>query len=422
MSSSQRSKLDSEISLLMKIQHKNLLKCISSWTNSSGQLILITELIQGSSIKNILKRIDRPRLKLIKYWCKEILLGINYLHYQSPSIVHRNIRPENIYLISNTGEIRVGDFSSSTTLSNLTACTIVGTPEYMAPEIYEGSYDTSIDIYAYGMCVLEICTGEHPYAECANPAAVYKKVMSRELPNALDRICDDDARDFIQLCLSDISRRPTSRSLLSHPFLRCDDKEPRVHQPLLLKQKSERCKNKLTVLMNGTRLLELSLIISEQGIRSKTKPNEVKFFYNLDVDKPELVAQEMISQLSLDPASYHIITNEIESKLFQMLSSNLTVSSYTTSEKALKRTPPTILIPDINFISHSNQPLPILSPQQRSVVPFDLKPYPSTTKASSNPPLPQFSSSISSSGQTPHVNLVKSAGLKPSKSEANLIL
>jgi hypothetical protein len=173
--------------------------------------------------------------------------------------------------------------------------------------------------------------------------------------------------------------------------------------------------------MNGTRLLELSLIISEQGIRSKTKPNEVKFFYNLDLDKPELVAQEMISQLSLDPASYHIITNEIESKLFQILSSNLTISSYTTSEKALKRSPPKISIPDINYTSHGNQPLPLPFPNQRSVVLSDLKPYPSTTKSSSNPPLPLFSS-ISSSGQTSHVNLVKSAGLKPSKSEANLIL
>jgi len=40
----------------------------------------------------------------------------------------------------------------------------------MAPELYEECYDTAVDIYAFGMCVLEMVTLERPYKECQNPA------------------------------------------------------------------------------------------------------------------------------------------------------------------------------------------------------------------------------------------------------------
>ena len=46
----------------------------------------------------------------------------------------------------------------------------------MAPEMYEESYDESVDVYAFGMCLLEMYTQEYPYMECSNPAQIYKKV------------------------------------------------------------------------------------------------------------------------------------------------------------------------------------------------------------------------------------------------------
>jgi serine/threonine protein kinase len=46
----------------------------------------------------------------------------------------------------------------------------------MAPELYEESYDTKVDIYSFGLCVLELETHELPYSECLNMAQIYKKV------------------------------------------------------------------------------------------------------------------------------------------------------------------------------------------------------------------------------------------------------
>lgn len=47
----------------------------------------------------------------------------------------------------------------------------------MAPELYEECYGTGVDIYAFGMCVLEMVTLEPPYKECTNPAQIYNKVI-----------------------------------------------------------------------------------------------------------------------------------------------------------------------------------------------------------------------------------------------------
>lgn len=48
----------------------------------------------------------------------------------------------------------------------------------MAPEVYEEEYNELVDIYSFGMCILEMVTFEYPYSECTHPAQIYKKVMS----------------------------------------------------------------------------------------------------------------------------------------------------------------------------------------------------------------------------------------------------
>lgn len=48
----------------------------------------------------------------------------------------------------------------------------------MAPELYEEEYNELVDIYSFGMCMLEMVTFEYPYCECRNPAQIYKKVTS----------------------------------------------------------------------------------------------------------------------------------------------------------------------------------------------------------------------------------------------------
>lgn len=66
--------------------------------------------------------------------------------------------------------------------------TIPGTPEFMAPELYEEEYNELVDIYAFGMCLLELVTVEYPYVECTNAAQIYKKVIS--VSALISKCCD----------------------------------------------------------------------------------------------------------------------------------------------------------------------------------------------------------------------------------------
>ena len=56
--------------------------------------------------------------------------------------------------------------------------TCLGTPEFMAPELYDESYDERVDVYAFGMACLEMITALTPYHECTSAPQIYKKVVN----------------------------------------------------------------------------------------------------------------------------------------------------------------------------------------------------------------------------------------------------
>lgn len=89
----------------------------------------------------------------------------------------------------------------------------------MAPELYEEKYNEKVDVYSFGMCILELSTLEYPYAECKNAAQIYRKVTTGVLPAGLSKIENASVREFVELCIChDTEQRPESRQLLKHPF------------------------------------------------------------------------------------------------------------------------------------------------------------------------------------------------------------
>ena len=68
---------------------------------------MVTELITAGSIREYLRKIHTPRLKVIKEWCIKILEAVNFMH--SNGLVHGRITCESVYINSNNGEIKIGD-------------------------------------------------------------------------------------------------------------------------------------------------------------------------------------------------------------------------------------------------------------------------------------------------------------------------
>ncbi|MCH91565.1 putative serine/threonine-protein kinase WNK11-like, partial [Trifolium medium] len=98
------------------------------------------------------------------------------------------------------------------------AHSILGTPEYMAPELYEEDYTEMVDIYSFGMCLLEMVTMEIPYSECDSVAKIYKKVTMGIKPQALSNVRDPEVKAFIEKCIAQPRARPSATDLLKDPF------------------------------------------------------------------------------------------------------------------------------------------------------------------------------------------------------------
>lgn len=215
---SERPRIKSEINIIKKLKHPNIISFVSAWIDKEFQQIhLITEMITGGSLRQYLGRMGKLKLKVIKQWCHEVLEGLKYLH--SEKIIHRDIKCDNIFINSNSGEIKIGDLGLSTAMMTTHTESVLGTPEFMAPELYEESYDTAVDIYAFGMALLEMLTREVPYRECANPAQIYRKVSSYIFPKSLDRVQDEQVKAFIMWCLEDKKKRPTAEELVNSEFM-----------------------------------------------------------------------------------------------------------------------------------------------------------------------------------------------------------
>ncbi|KAL9263361.1 Serine/threonine-protein kinase WNK1-like protein [Drosera capensis] len=228
----QLERLYCEIHLLKTLNHKNIMKFYTSWVDSAKRNInFVTEMFTSGTLRQYRLKHRRVNIRAVKHWCREILQGLHYLHTHSPPVIHRDLKCDNIFINGNQGQVKIGDLGLAAILRKSHAACCVGTPEFMAPEVYEEEYNQLVDIYAFGMCVLEMVTFEYPYSECSHAAQIYKKVTSVRIlptspgkrPNALYKVKDPAVRKFIEKCLAAAPARLSARELLHDPFLLIDD-------------------------------------------------------------------------------------------------------------------------------------------------------------------------------------------------------
>ncbi|GLT80669.1 hypothetical protein SLA2020_520960 [Shorea laevis] len=218
-------RLYSEVHLLNTLNHDSIIKFYTSWidVHHHNTFNFITEMFTSGTLREYRKRYNRVDIRAIKNWARQILEGLVYLHAHDPPVIHRDLKCDNIFVNGHFGKVKIGDLGLAAILQgSQSAHSVIGTPEFMAPELYEEHYNELVDVFSFGMCVLEMFTSEYPYSECANPAQIYKKVTSGKLPRAFYQIQDFEAQRFIRKCLENASNRPTAKQLLLDPFLFSD--------------------------------------------------------------------------------------------------------------------------------------------------------------------------------------------------------
>lgn len=228
-------KLYSEVHLLRSLKHDNIMKLYDSWVDDEKKTInMITELFTSGSMRQYRKKHKCVDMKAVKSWARQILCGLDYLHSQNQPIIHRDLKCDNIFVNGNHGEVKIGDLGLAIVRQHPTAKSVIGTPEFMAPEMYDEEYNELVDIYSFGMCLLEMVTFEYPYCECKNPAQIYKKVTSGIKPASLGKVSDPKVKEFIEKCLLPASERLPAKELLKDPFFQLETPKETIHDQMQL--------------------------------------------------------------------------------------------------------------------------------------------------------------------------------------------
>lgn len=218
-----------EIKLLGSLDHPRILRLFHAWIDKvRNVLVFITEFFTNGTIRSYVSDVVRtPTRSVISKWCRQVLEGLNYMHMHDPPVIHRDLKCDNLFIDASEGIVKIGDFGLSKAIPGGEAGSKLGTPAYTAPEVYSGKYTTKADLWSFGLCVLEMVTGETPYSECLNLGAIYMKVISGGLPASLTKVEDPVIADFITICLLPAELRPSAAQLLEHSLI-VDFEQPEV--------------------------------------------------------------------------------------------------------------------------------------------------------------------------------------------------
>lgn len=154
LSEQSAAKILSEIQILTQLDNENIIKFYHSWVrrNSTGNydVFFITELMTSGTLKNYLQKTKGPlKLKVVKNWCRQILRALQYLHNRAPPIIHRDLKCDNVFINGNNGQAKLGDFGLAVLKDREMLTSVLGTPEFMAPELYDGIYIILMLYYSF---------------------------------------------------------------------------------------------------------------------------------------------------------------------------------------------------------------------------------------------------------------------------------
>ncbi|KAM4587051.1 serine/threonine-protein kinase WNK2 isoform 3-T3 [Odontesthes bonariensis] len=285
LSKVERQRFKEEAEMLKALQHPNIVRFYDFWESPvKGKkcIVLVTELMTSGTLKTYLKRFKVMKTKVLRSWCRQILKGLHFLHTRTPPIIHRDLKCDNIFITGPTGSVKIGDLGLATLKRASFAKSVIGTPEFMAPEMYEEHYDEAVDVYAFGMCMLEMATSEYPYSECQNAAQIYRKVTSGVKPASYSKVSDPEIKEIIGECICHRwEERYSIKDLLNHAYF-AEDTGVRVE----LNEEDDGKKSSIA----------LKLWVEDpKKLKGKYKDTgAIEFTFDLVNEVPEVVAQEMV--------------------------------------------------------------------------------------------------------------------------------
>ena len=215
---------NNEIELITKLNHQNIVKYYKSFTENN-KIYIIMEYFDNGDLDSYIKALkfdkgknenkNKAEIWNIFYQC---MAGLNYLH--SMGVIHRDIKPQNIFMTKNK-IIKIGDFGVSAKFKDKQILkkiislknTIVGTYEFMAPEVFKKDYNEKSDIYSMG-CVFYQILFLKPYQKKSFKYENNKPIQRLE-SGPISSISDINFKEILtQMLEQDAEKRPDSKTIL----------------------------------------------------------------------------------------------------------------------------------------------------------------------------------------------------------------
>jgi alpha-tubulin suppressor-like RCC1 family protein/tRNA A-37 threonylcarbamoyl transferase component Bud32 len=205
-------RLSREARTVAQLQHPNIVTLFAVRRLRDGSLALVMQIVPGRSLREILNERGAWTFERADRVIRDVASALAHAHQRG--IVHRDVKPENIFIDERTGHALLSDFGVARSLdtdSQLTATgTAIGTPAYMSPEQIDGTeLDGRSDLYSLGLVGWEMLTGHRPWEGEGLYSVIFKQ--KREELQPVDELRPDTPNRLIYLIEGAMRKNPAER-------------------------------------------------------------------------------------------------------------------------------------------------------------------------------------------------------------------